>query len=81
MKEVDKTMIPTLYTTGCPKCKVLKKKLEDAKIEYIIEESIESIMEVCNTLGVTTVPILEVEENKYLDFTEAIKWVGEYSAN
>ena len=33
--------MPTLYSTGCPKCQVLKKKLDTAGINYTIESDIE----------------------------------------
>lgn len=67
---------PILYTTGCPRCKVLAAKLEKANIEYEKCEDMESILKVCNDLGVSTVPILGTE-NGNLTFEEAIKWVGE----
>jgi len=28
------------YTTHCPKCNVLKKKMEDLKIPYILNEDV-----------------------------------------
>lgn len=67
---------PILFTTGCPKCKVLKLKLEKANIDFDICEDMNSIAAICDTIGVSYVPILKVED-KYLDFGDAIKWVGE----
>ena len=29
-----------LYSTGCPKCKILKKKLEDKNIDYVESDDI-----------------------------------------
>lgn len=46
-----------LYTAkGCPKCKVLKEKLDNQNIKYVSVDS-------CNALneGIKTVPILEVD--------------------
>ena len=30
-----------LYSTGCPKCNILKKKLADAKIDYSVIEDVD----------------------------------------
>ena len=32
-----------LYSTGCPKCKVLEKKLNADKIEYSISDDIDGV--------------------------------------
>lgn len=69
-----------LYSTGCPKCNVLKKKLDAAGIEYDIITDMEAIEEVCNGLGVDTLPILGINSDarkEYMEFASAIKWVGE----
>jgi len=60
-----------LYTTGCPKCKVLEKKLELKNIQYDIITNEEEIR---NT-GFLSLPILNVD-NKFMPFTEAISWVN-----
>ena len=64
--------MPTLYSTGCPKCQVLKKKLDAAGINYTIESNIE----IMKDKGFLQVPILEVD-GKHMSFTEANKWIGE----
>lgn len=61
----------TLYSTGCPKCNVLKQKLNEKNIQFELSEDIERIKE----RGFRSVPVLEVEDN-FLDFSEAIKWVN-----
>ena len=35
----------TLYSTGCPKCKVLKAKLDQKDLTYDIETDIEKMKE------------------------------------
>lgn len=67
-------MKPILYTTHCPKCTVIEKKLQRAGIEYDICEDIE----VMESKGFIQLPVLEVNE-KVLDFAAANKWVGENS--
>ena len=66
----------TLYSTGCPKCNVLEKKLTAAGIEYEVVTDISTIKNVCDFIKTDQVPILEVN-GQYYTFAEAIKWVGE----
>lgn len=61
-----------LYTTGCPACAVLKKKLDSKKIIYT-ENNSETEME---ALGITQVPVLSVNGN-LLGLSDACKWVAE----
>ncbi len=61
-----------LYSTGCPKCKILKKKLEDKNIDYVENDDIETMI----SLGIEQVPVLSVD-NKLFHFAEAVKWVNE----
>lgn len=61
-----------LYSTNCPKCKVLEAKLKQSNIEY---EEINDVNLMVNK-GFTTVPVLEVDGVIY-NFKEAIKWIGE----
>lgn len=60
-----------LYSTGCPKCKILKKKLEDKNIDYVENDNIETMI----SLGIEQVPVLSVD-NKLFQFAEAVKWVN-----
>lgn len=60
-----------LYTTGCPKCNILTKKLDEKHLDYktITDEKI--MLE----KGLTEVPWLEVDENM-MNFSTAVKWVN-----
>ena len=60
-----------LYSTGCPKCKVLKSKLDSKKIEYTIIEDIE----VMKNKGFNSLPVLEVDGTMY-EFREAVNYVN-----
>lgn len=57
-----------LYSTGCPKCNILKKKLEELKIEYTENNSVDDMLE----LGIMSVPVLKIDD-ELLDFSEAVK--------
>lgn len=60
-----------LYSTGCPKCKILRSKLDSKNISYIIESDVEKML----SLGMTTMPMLSVN-NKLMNFTDAVKWIN-----
>lgn len=61
-----------MYTTHCPKCKLLTVKLEGLGIEINEVTDVELMKE----KGFTTVPMLEVDGN-IMDFSAAYKWANE----
>ena len=61
----------TLYSTHCPRCNVLEKKLEQNGIEYTVIDNENLIIE----KGFQTIPMLEVDGD-VMDFSKAIKWVN-----
>lgn len=60
-----------LYTTGCPKCEILKKKLKAKNIEYVENNNVEDM----ESLGIDQVPILSVDGN-LMSFAEANNWIN-----
>ena len=61
-----------LYTTGCPKCVVLKSKLDNKSIKYDVKEGEEEIKK----KGFLTAPLLEVD-GKIFEFMDAINWINQ----
>ena len=61
----------TLYSTHCPRCRVLESKLTQKNIEFNVITDIDKM----ESLGIQSVPILEVND-KLLSFTDAIAWVN-----
>lgn len=62
----------TLYTMhGCPRCAVLKRHLDMAKIEYTLFDDVEKMI----AIGMTSAPMLGMD-GKLMDYADAIKWVG-----
>lgn len=61
------------YSTGCPKCSVLKQKLENKSINFNIVTDIDEMLKI----GIQSAPILSVD-GELLKFPEAIKWVNNY---
>lgn len=64
--------MPTLFSTGCPKCTILKKKLSQKGIEYVEVNDIQQMLD----MGLQSVPWLEVE-GQMMDFNQANKWINE----
>ena len=62
----------TLYSTGCPQCKVLKTKLDAAGIAYNTVTDQATMV----AMGFKSAPILQVDNATY-KFAEAIKWIKE----
>lgn len=62
-----------LYSTDCPKCKVLKQKLDEAGFKYTENNSVEEML----ALGITQVPVLSIDGEMY-DFTQAVKLANTY---
>jgi glutaredoxin len=61
-----------LYEHGCPRCKVLKSKLDQKGIKY---ENITDV-EIMKEKGFAEAPKLEVG-TKIMDFKEAVEWIKE----
>lgn len=60
-----------LYSTGCPKCKVLKKKLDSKNIKYTENNDTTEMTK----LGITQVPVLSIN-GELFPFVKANEWVN-----
>lgn len=61
-----------LYEHGCPRCKVLKMKLDQKGIEY---ETVNDV-DIMKAMGFVEAPKLEVDGVVY-GFKEAVDWLKE----
>ena len=62
----------TVFSSStCPKCKVLKMKLDKAGVDYQANENIEDAM----ALGIKTLPYIQLDDGTLLDFGEAVKYL------
>ena len=63
----------TLYSTGCPRCKVLEKKLTQKNIEFELKTDfdVHAFLE----KGFSSVPLLEVD-GEILTFEKANQWIN-----
>lgn len=60
-----------LYSTGCPKCNVLKTKLTQKGVDFELIEDADAMI----SKGFMSAPMLEVDGNA-MDFMDAVKWVN-----
>lgn len=62
----------TLYSTGCPRCRVLQKKLNAAHVPYTVIGDVDVMLR----MGILSVPVLKVGE-ELLPFEQAVKYADE----
>ena len=60
-----------LYSTGCPKCSVLEKKLKAKNIDFTINTDIDFML----SNGLKSAPYLEID-GELFNFKNAIEWVN-----
>ena len=61
-----------MYSTDCPKCRVLEAKLNAKGIEYTVCNDVAEM----ERMGFSTVPVLSVDGHNY-EFSEAVKYINE----
>ena len=64
-----------LYSTNCPRCKVLKAKLDEKGIPYELCTDVKTMY----SRGFLEAPVLDVNGD-LMNFSQAIKFVNEYVA-
>lgn len=69
-------MSVTMYSSGCPKCRVLETKLKQKNVEFEISSDIDHLIE----LGFKSIPQLEVN-GKFFSFKQACNIVGAFSGD
>ena len=65
-----------LYSTGCPRCKVLVKKLEMAGKEFEVIDDIMEVTKFAEDRGFHEAPLMVLDDGKILDFMEANRWIS-----
>ena len=63
-----------LYSNNCPKCKILKSKLNENNMAYIEFTDVAKMLE----MGFSVMPMLEVD-GVIMDFGTANKWINEFN--
>ena len=65
-----------LYSTNCPRCKVLKAKMDQAGIDYTEVTDIDVMTE----KGFIEAPMLELD-GKLMSFSQGIAWIKGENSN
>lgn len=60
-----------VYSTGCPRCKVLKTKLQQLGLEYKEETDVDTMI----ALGMSFAPGLQVDGGTIMNYNQAIHWL------
>ena len=63
-----------LYSTNCPRCSVLERKLTQLGIEFEKKTEVEEMI----ALGMTQAPMLSVD-GELLDFKAANEWLNKHN--
>ena len=67
----------TVFSSStCPKCKVLKIKMDKAGLVYEVNENPDDLSE----FGIKTLPVLQLSNGDLLDFGAAIAFVKDMEA-
>lgn len=61
-----------LYSTGCPKCRVLEAALNKKNVSYEKCEDVQTMID----MGLAEAPVLKIDD-KILSYNEAMKYVME----
>ena len=62
----------TLFSTNCPKCKILENKLNQKNIDFVVSNDMQEIID----MGFMAAPVLKLNDSYYMNFGDAIKWVN-----
>ena len=60
----------TLFSTNCPKCRVLEQKLNQKNITFNIDNNMQEIID----QGFMSAPVLKVDD-VYYDFKQGVDWI------
>ena len=62
----------TMFTTGCPRCRILESKLKEKNIQYKEVTDIDEM----RAMKLNTVPWLKIDTGELLDYKNALEWVN-----
>lgn len=67
----------TLFSTHCPKCNILNKKMQEKNLEYEVIDDVNKMIE----LGIRSAPVLMIEDDngeiQKLIYFDAVKYINQ----
>lgn len=70
----------TLYSIGCPICKVCEKKLQAAGFDFELIDDKDVVINFGNEHGIKSAPIMDVDGDVY-DSKAILQWIKEQQVN
>ena len=64
-----------VFSTHCPQCKVLEKKLQLAGFEFTVIDDADKMRDMC----LKSAPAMQVNCGEVMNFKEAMTWVKEHT--
>lgn len=61
-----------LYSTHCPRCSVLEKKLKKKNLHYTEINDVDKMLE----MGLKSTPALQIDGGPLMNFQEANEWIN-----
>lgn len=68
-------MSVVFYTIGCPKCNVLKLKMEAAGINFETVDDEDAVVKKASELGYSDGAPFIIVDGKVMNFRDAVNWV------
>ena len=65
----------TLYSTNCPKCKMLEKRLYQI-CDFDLVTDIDKVVEIAKKFNIKSAPILVIDDKAY-NFEQSMKMINE----
>jgi glutaredoxin len=65
-------MIKLFSLPGCGRCQILKEKLTSKQIVFEVIEDMDTMKQ----HDITTVPVLQINDNVYLQYAQANKYIN-----
>ena len=67
-----------LYSTDCPRCKVLEKKLGQKKIDFEVNKNLDDVLKIASENNLSSAPLLEVD-GQVMGFEQANQFINSLS--
>lgn len=61
-----------LYSTHCPRCSVLEKKLKKKNLHYTEINDVDKML----AMGLKSTPVLQIDGGVLMNFQEANEWIN-----
>ena len=64
-----------VYSTNCPKCRILVKKLNDSGLEFEVIDNLDEVLAASEEFNIQEAPFSIIDEKAY-NFMDTIKFIN-----